>query len=312
MPGTRIFTYSFLLLGAVSAAFAQPDYFPLEAGNIWIYRCTGACGPDSTITTQIGTQQSFNGISYTELQNWFGNNYLVRADGSGNLFAFDPNTNQEQLWYAFQTAEGDTYTESIPSGCCGRATLSSKSAHYEGPVGVFDNVLQVVYAGVFQVGVYQENFLPYVGLLNRGQAAGGPAVRNYDLIYARLGGATIVSQPELSMTLALDRAVYTDSATLTARLTIRNTTSDPVSLTFLTGQIYDLEIKNQKGDVVYRWSNGRLFPQIVSDVAIEGEKDYVITAPLADLPAGNYVAQAWLVADGPARAYSASAAFQIK
>ena len=115
------------------------------------------------------------------------------------------------------------------------------------------------------------------------------------------------------MTLSLDQAVYAaaDSPAMTARLTIRNEASNPVTLTFLSGQVYDLEIRNEKGDVVYRWSTGKVFPQIVFDDVVDGEKDYWIAAPLAGLPAGNYSAQAWLVVEGPPKSYSASASFRI-
>jgi len=116
------------------------------------------------------------------------------------------------------------------------------------------------------------------------------------------------------VTLSLDRAVYAsaDAPTLTARLTIRNTTSAPLTLTFFSGQIYDLEIRNEAGDIVYRWSKGKDFAQIVFDDVVQGEKDYLIAAPLAGLRPGNYVAQAWLEVDGPPKTYSASAAFQIR
>ena len=315
MSGTRIFIINLLLAACAFLARAQqPDYFPLNPGNIWIYRCAGACGAQSTVTVQIGPAQDFGGVTYSQLQGWFGKDYWVREDENGSVWAYDTDAKQERLWYAFQTAEGDTYNESIPSGCCGRATIHSKSAHYDGPVGSFDNALEIQYPGVFQVGIYREIFLPYVGLIARAEAAGGPAVRNYDLIYSRLGGVTVVSQPELSTGLALDHAVYTRSASaaLTARLSLRNSTIDPVTLTFPTGQIYDLEIRDDQGNVVFLWSKGRIFPQLVSTVDIQDEKDYIITAPVGNLAAGKYVVQAWFTVDGPPRAYSAAARFEIK
>ena len=143
-----------------------------------------------------------------------------------------------------------------------------------------------------------------------------PGSRTYDLIYARVVRRTYVPPGELSFGVSLDRAAYSIglpgvTPSITVRMTLKNTTPDPLHLTFPMNP-YDLEIKNEKGDVVYRWSNGRVFPQIVFEFPLEGEKDYVITAPLAGLPPGKYVAQAWLVAEGPPKAYSASAPFQIK
>ncbi len=119
-------------------------------------------------------------------------------------------------------------------------------------------------------------------------------------------------QGELSTTLVLDRDIYTASDSLTARLGVRKLTDDPVALSFVTSQIYDLEIRDDNGSVVYLWSRGQTFAQFVSDIEFDDEKDYVIHATLAKLRRGKYVAQAWLTADGPARAYSASARFEIE
>ena len=316
--GTKIFIPGLLAITGTLAYAQQPDYFPLVQSNIWIYRCTGACGAAFTVTVQVGPPQDFNGTTYSQLQGWFGKDYWVREDSNGMLWALDSSSNQERLWYAFQTPEGGSYTESIPSACCGKATIPSRSAHYEGPVGIFDNALQIDYPGVFQLGIERERFLPYAGLVSRNEAAGGPSARTFDLIYARVYGVTVVSQPEISVSLSLDRAVYPgpsawfDTSTLSARFSIRNVTSDPLALTFPTGQIYDLEIRDDRGNVVFLWSKDRVFPQIVTTVQLQDEKDYIITAPTNNLAPGKYVAQAWLTVAGPARAYSASVAFQVK
>ena len=117
-----------------------------------------------------------------------------------------------------------------------------------------------------------------------------------------------------SVSLSLDRAVYFagESATLEARFTISNTTGDVVSLNFGSSQVYDLEIRNEKGAVVYRWSAGKSFAQVITDFDLVNEREFAIAASLKDLPAGKYVAQAWLVAIGPERAYSGSVGFEIR
>jgi hypothetical protein len=122
-----------------------------------------------------------------------------------------------------------------------------------------------------------------------------------------------MSQGELSADLELDRAVYVVSDTLTARLTIRN--SDPGKpgfLSFSSGQMFDLEIRDGDGKVVLLWSSGRVFPQIVSELEIQDQKEYVISVPLVKLPRGSYVVQGWFTSDGPPRAYSGSARFRIQ
>lgn len=124
-----------------------------------------------------------------------------------------------------------------------------------------------------------------------------------------------MSRGELTTDLELDNEVYTMSSTLTARLNIRNSTGDPSSpgiLSFSTSQMYDLEIRDGNGQVVALWSRGKTFAQIVTELEIEDHKEFVVTLPLAKLPRGHYVAQGWFTAEGPARAFSASARFQIQ
>jgi intracellular proteinase inhibitor BsuPI len=122
-----------------------------------------------------------------------------------------------------------------------------------------------------------------------------------------------MSHGELSTDLTLDRDIYAASDTLTARLTIRN--SDPGTpgfLSFSSGQIYDLEIRDGQGNVVLLWSRGKVFPQVISELEIQDQKEYLISVPLVKLPRGKYVVQGWFTSAGPPRAYSASARFHIQ
>lgn len=122
------------------------------------------------------------------------------------------------------------------------------------------------------------------------------------------------SQPDLSTEIELDNDVYAAASArqLNARLMIRNNNAEPVTLTFPTGQTYDIELHDGEGNVVYRWSDGKTFAQTVTRLEIQYEKDYRIAAPLANLKPGRYVVLSWLTVEGPARAYSGSARFEIK
>src|SRR5436190_197990 len=93
----------------------------------------------------------------------------------------------------------------------------------------------------------------------------------------RGGTAGMRPQAQISITLALDRAVYQAAAVgspeLTAQLTVRNTTTDAITLTQPTTQTYDLEIKDANGRVVYRWSADKAFGQVVTSVDLTRELD---------------------------------------
>jgi hypothetical protein len=138
----------------------------------------------------------------------------------------------------------------------------------------------------------------------------------YDLSYARIGEVTVVSAPEVTFSLTLDSAVYF-SGPVMARLTLRAVQPSPLSLNFRTSQEFDLVVKNGAGDMVYRWSDGRGFAQVLHSLSLgAGEKNFTVQFPLADskgaaLPAGVYTAEAWLTTEVP-QLYRAQVAFEIR
>ena len=120
------------------------------------------------------------------------------------------------------------------------------------------------------------------------------------------GGETIYQQ--VAFTLALDKAVYPFNATAPshaqANLVFISTVAPPVVLEFFSLQHFDVIIINDNGDPVFQWSAGRAFPQIASNIPVTGEIEWDADITLADnltankgksLPAGSYIAQAFLV-----------------
>ena len=172
----------------------------------------------------------------------------------------------------------------------------------------------------------QETFLQGIGLALRTQATGGPSYGSWELIYARVGGMTVDSAPELSFGIALDNSIYTvnmmppvsygtAAPLLTARLRLRNT-APPITLNFPSSQSFDFTITNDKGAIVYRWSDGQAFAMIVRTETLgPEERDFIVQVRLngsdkAPLPAGKYVAEGWLTTTG-AKVFDASAPFQV-
>ena len=64
MSGTRISTISLLVLTLAFAAFAgaDPDYFPLQVGNTWVYRTNGVA--QSIETLEVVRWDWFNNQVY--------------------------------------------------------------------------------------------------------------------------------------------------------------------------------------------------------------------------------------------------------
>jgi len=304
---------------ARGAGAQLPDYFPLASGNLWIYQGGGA-NSGTFLALQITGSQAFQGATYFLLHGFAQQDYWLREDAQGSVFQYDPNQAAEQLWWAFGAAVGQPYSTALPGTCCGVAVVTSRNAAYTGPLGTFASALRFSYLGASQTGIGQDTFLPGVGLALRTLAGGGSTIGTWELIYARVGGVTVDSAPELSFSLALDNSIYTvSSATaapvMTARLRLRDT-AQPITLTLLTSQRYDLTITDANGTVVYQWSYGKVFAQIaINETFGPGEEDFPIQVPLngsnkAPLPAGQYVAEAWLTT-GRTKLFDASVPFQV-
>src|SRR5882724_6428397 len=115
-------------------------------------------------------------------------------------------------------------------------------------------------------------------------------------------GSDLPSEPRVSgrhhvsFELSLNNAVYQNSpsaAQMSARMTIRSNVNPPLILEFFSLQRFDFLIINSAGSELYRWSAGRVFPMIASNVPIEGEEHWTVDVPLSNaqgtpFPSGEY------------------------
>lgn len=328
MSGTRISTISLLVLTLAFAAFAgaDPDYFPLQVGNTWVYRTNGVA--QSIETLEVVRWDWFNNQVYYLLRGAAGGERWVRMADSGTLWVWDANDKTEKVLAAFNGKVGDAF-ETAMNPCNKTAVVGSRNEKHQGPIGEFDWALSIRYATPVctDAGIERELYLPWIGMIYRLETTiAGP--RHWDLIYARLGGITVISEKEVAFGLSLDSTVYTMNLmppvsslppipTMTARIHFRVVQDQPLTLTFGSGQTYELIIKDEKGQVVYRWSDGRASTLAVRQESFgPGEKVYAMAVRLADkdgwlLPPGNYTAEAWLTTVGNT-SYTASVGFAIR
>ena len=243
---------------------------------------------------------------------------LRMGTDNGTLYRYNENTKTEEVWAVFSTKEGDTYRTAI-NPCNQTARVESRSAKTTVPAGEFWNALAIRYpaANCADAGLDSEVYAPYIGLVERTSITiAGP--RRMQLIYARVGGVTVLSAPEVSFTVALDQTSYTAADLATVRMTLRNTTPTPLALSFNSGQRFDFVIRNAAGVEVYRWSASRTFVALIGREEITaGERNYVEPVPLANLsgqplPAGRYTLEAWISGSGPRPQYAGTAGFDIR
>ncbi|MEN6602078.1 MAG: hypothetical protein ABFD86_06645, partial [Bryobacteraceae bacterium] len=208
MPGTKTSTVSLLFLWLAVACFAgaNPDYFPLQVGNTWVYRTSGAV--TSVATLEIARWGWIENRIYYFLRNTSGDGQWVRMDDSGTLWVWDDAGKADKILAAFNGPVGDVYPTAMDP-CNKAAMVTSRNWKHSGPIGEFDWALLIGYSTPVcaDAGLERELYLPWVGMIYRVEnTIAGP--RRWDLIYAKLGGITASSEKEVAFGLSLDSAVY--------------------------------------------------------------------------------------------------------
>ncbi|MBI3678856.1 MAG: hypothetical protein HY235_00370 [Acidobacteria bacterium] len=312
MFGTRIITGS--LFCALAAFAQQPDYFPLQVRNQWIYRSGGAFGVADPLVVEVTGARAIAGNEYFTISGFPGGAILARKNDTDTLVFYDQRTEGEKPWIAFGAATGDSFRSQVHP-CNTSGVIQTRDGKLRSPIGEFSNALEARYvvSNCADAGITSEAFLPEVGLAQRRYSTIA-GERIYELIYARVSGFTVFSEKEISFGLTLDAAVYPPAGAITARLTLRNTQDQPLRLMFPSGQDYDLVIRNQMGEEVHRWSRGRAFPLVFRTWDFSGERNWVVLDALGGrgsaLAPGNYTATASLAVSGAV--YEASVGFAVR
>jgi hypothetical protein len=316
------------MFGAVLTA---QTYLPLDAGNQWVYRSSGPGTPVTFVVT-VEKTETIGGKTWsyiTGLPGFLGL-WLRNAEGDG-IWMLDPDTKAEKRYVNVNGPVGQPFPTAVDP-CNSESQVVTREGRYSGPVGEFNNALMVqyTYGGCADAGLDSDIFLESVGVLRRSiQTIAGP--RHFDLVYARLGSSTVITGPEVSFTLALDKAIYVANLmppidprqavpTMAARISWRNSTGDAVPMEFPDGQTFEMVIWSSEGRPVWRWSDGKAFTQAFrSEKWGPGERNWVEAVLLADpraagvsdrpLPEGRYLLEAYLTTGG--KLYSATAGFQI-
>jgi hypothetical protein len=258
-------------------------------------------------TIDVEALQTIEGRDYYRL-NFFEQQVFVRNAADGSLLKYDPQTKQEGVWLPFGSAEGQSVpTEMDP--CSRNATVTSANAKVKTVLGEFSNALHIKYAAnCADAGITEQYFLPYIGMiLHETTSIAGPV--RHELVYSRTGLTNIVTETN-AFSLATDKPVYKagETAQMLARVTLRVT--EPIELTFPSGQNSDLRITNEKGENVYTWSADKLFIQVFREERVgPGERNWVMEVPLGNLPPGKYSAEGWLTTQP--RRYPAVVSFYI-
>jgi hypothetical protein len=286
------------LLAAVSLSAA--NYFPLQNGNSWTYRVAGT---SQQFTIRVGTPTLVDGEVWYSLNGYAQQRVLARYEGD-RLMYLDEDTARPALFTSF--LPGESWTAPLRQ-CRESGEAQAERVKVQSPTGPIENALQIRYTilGCADAGdvaeVYAENF----GMLRRTvQSFGGPRV--YELVSARLVSTAVETSPGGHFAVLLDD-MTADHVALTLRL--QATPTGPLKLTFPTGQEYDVVVRDPEGRIVYQWSDGRAFTQVLHSRELsEWTQGVSIPRPVP----GAYTVQAWLTTDTRVPAYAATVALVVE
>lgn len=306
MSGRRTFTTKLACLFFGVALFSQAaDYFPLQVGNSWVYQVTSGRGARPG-AINVEAKETLNGREYFRVS-FFEQIVYLRLGENGNVIRFDKDSGAESVWLPIGSTPGAAVLTQLDS-CSKEARVGTASAPLKTILGEFGNALEVRYKpNCADAGVTVQYFLPYIGMLvHETTSIAGPV--RYELSYVR-SGLTSHAATQQTFGISTDKPVYkAGTEEIHVRLTLN--VSEPVVLTFPSGQSSDLRLTDSTGKTVYTWSMDKLFAQVFRQERVEpGERNFVMTVPAGNLAPGRYQVEGWLTTQP--RQYNATVPFEI-
>lgn len=274
---------------ALSAVASAGEFLPLEMGNFWVYRESQS---GQTFTMRVGTPVWLqSGRVYHALSGYAPGQLLARINEDGHLVALEEESQTERTLTAFTAPEGDWWP--APNRECPlEGNVDAKRSEYAGPAGRFNKTLGVQYRSVScaDAGPTAEQYAENIGLLRREVSTiAGP--RTYELVYARIGNMIIENRDRGRFTVSVDQPAGKDIWLVTLRLDIGYVPSLP--LRFLTAQEFDVAVRDAKGNVVWTWSDGKVFAQSAQQKSLGNLWSAVVEVP-RPADAEGYTVEGWL------------------
>jgi hypothetical protein len=297
MIGTKRIALALGAIGLAVAALApaaragSSEYFPLHRGDTWTYAVSPPPGygmPTRLITNTVDkvAGSPFVGRWY-HLTEYQGSDHWVTETALHRVYEAPA-----ELWYRLGTAPGTTWTMAINGPSNGATlTLATRTETVTVTAGTFADCIRIDYASSTP-GIASEWFAPGVGLVKRTEG-----ILTTTLQSAKVGG-TVYPLPSLVATLTVtpDTIAIGGAAPppgspprtyqVTATLHVASTGA-PITVT-QGGFAFDFVLKDASGNVAWRWSTGRQFPQYVMRRTIDQTGvDYTATFNLTGAPIGN-------------------------
>jgi hypothetical protein len=196
---------------------------------------------------------------------------------------------------------------SVAGPCRQNGQAEQRDSEYKGPLGSSNTARVIRYSGGLcaDAGLTREIFIPYLGMVQRAETS-LVGERTLDLVYAQIGGMTYLNEAGVSFSISL--TALPDQ--IAVKLILQNRTDRELDLQFNSSQTYDLILRNEKGETVYRWSADKIFLQAQRQLSVKVEEVWQEVLPAKALSPGNYSIEGLLVnSDG--RKFAATATVKL-
>ena len=294
------------ILFAGATAFAAQnasDYLPLQPGNEWTYRDQRGL---ATMTVRVGTPALIGGNVYHRLIGYVAEPLWVRFNADTLVYR-DEERNQDLPLTLFASLDGPWFHAPF-RGCEQEGQASERPVGYTGPAGAYEAALQIRYRsfGCADSGIEEEIYQPSIGMLRRTVLTfAGP--RHFELVSARIGRIHIVPENTGAFQVSVRKPLEADTSfTATLRLTL----DQPMRVRKPSGQDYDVVLKDESGQTIWRWSEGKVFPAGIEERILSGREEYDVTVPAPRQP-GKYTVEAWLTAGDERILFSAATSVEF-
>jgi len=289
-----------LFAGALPAQTA--NYFPLDTGDIWLFRSVTinpqTHGLDTDFQTmRVRSAEKIGDRDYFDVS-YFGRELILRSNpATGEVVQYDRATGAELPWLSLSLPVGATFPTTL-NRCPTQGQIISRTGQVAIPDGDPTDVVQIDFnATCPDAGATRQYYAPNVGLIRSEETSiYGPRV--YRLVYYRVG-TTIGADPEVSFSMGLNSAPHFQGGLLGVRLSLRNASFQGMLLHFPSSQSFDFQIRNDQGDIVYTWSRDKSFAAIFRNEKLgsSSELAFGISVPLDNFAPGHYIARGFLTTD---------------
>jgi hypothetical protein len=306
---TKTMLMSVLLTATALSARDVTHFLPLEDGNEWIYRDkqTG-----NSLSIRVGTMAVIAGNLYYRLTGYVKEPLWVRFADEGLVYRDEERQADAPLTLFVPVGGGWFYA---PHRICDQeGQVSEETVRYTGPAGSFSSALQIRYRtfDCADAGVEEEVYQPSIGLLRRVVSSiAGP--RQYDLISAKVGKLHVRTDQSGAYTVSV-RSSSDPAVAFVATLLLN--VDQELLVRKPVGQEYDVVLKNESGQVLWRWSDGKVFPAAIEERVLLGRITHEVAIPANPndhpLAPGKYVIEAWFTSGDGRTQFSAATSAEMK